>query len=159
MEQSNASRGLAIKADNKWAVDSAAHEIVCNMRAQGCAIATIAAKLEMPTSTFRDVMERDDDLKSAFDQGTAEMHDELVNLLMVQAREGYAPAAMFLLKASHGYRENTPVRSTDKQTVNIIIPPAATADELMKLTSVMKDITPTNPAPEPPRTNSKGIIR
>ena len=136
---------LATKArgkSGKWTVHTTAHAVVRNMRANGCAQATIAAALGMPAATFRDVLDRDDALAEAYGEGNARMHDELIGILMQQARDGYAPAAMFLLKASHGYRENTPVQSTDKRTVNILIPPAASADELAKLTAAMKDVTP-----------------
>jgi len=144
---------LATKArgkNGKWTVHPTAHDVVRDLRANGAAQATIAAKLGMPSSSFQGVLERNELLKDAYDEGTAEMHDELVGILMKQARDGYAPAAMFLLKASHGYRENTPIVATDKRTINILIPPAATAEELAKLTGAMRDITPTDTdEPEP----------
>ncbi len=137
---------LATKArgkNGKWTVHQAAHEVVRNLRANGCAQATIASALGMPAATFRDVLDRDEALADPYGTGTAEMHDELVNILMKQARDGYAPAAMFLLKTSHGYRENTPVVPVDARQINILIPPAATAEELAKLTGAfMRDITP-----------------
>ncbi|MBI1172496.1 hypothetical protein GC209_13950 [bacterium] len=143
---------FATKARGKsgaWTVHADAYPMVRSMRANGCAKASIAAALGMPASTFKDVLERDEALADAYGEGNAAMHDELVGLLMQQARDGYAPAAMFLLKSAHGYRENTPVAAPDQRTVNILIPPAATADELAKLTAAMRDITPQPATPEP----------
>lgn len=136
---------LASKArgkSGKWTVHPAAHEVVRNMRANGCAKATVASALGMTVDGLDGAIERDEALAAAFAEGNALMHDELVGILMQQARDGYAPAAMFLLKASHGYRDNTPVPQTDAKTVNIVIPPAASADELAKLTAAMRDVTP-----------------
>lgn len=133
---------LATKRKGRWNVHASAYPIIRNMRSNGCARATIAAALGIPATTFGDILERDEALAEVYAEGTAAMHDELVGILMEQARKGYAPAAMFLLKASHGYRENAPVAAPDRRTVNILIPPAATAEELAKLTSAMRDVTP-----------------
>lgn len=156
---------LATKARGRkgaWTVHAAAYPLVRSMRANGCAMASIAAALGMPATTFKEVMERDEALAAAYGEGNAAMHDELVGLLMQQARDGYAPAAMFLLKSAHGYRENTPVAAPDQRTVNILIPPAATADELAKLTAAMRDITPqpatTEPGPFGQSANRKVLI-
>lgn len=134
---------LAVKKEGRWAVNPEAHPLVRRLRSNGCSQATIAAAIGVPPSTFRDLLDRDDDLKAAYEEGHGAMHDELVSLLMEQARSGNVASAIFLLKGSHGYREATPVQPTDKApTVNIQIPAPMTIEQIAAMTASMRDVTP-----------------
>ena len=158
--ESNNNNSLATKTDGRWAVSLKAHPLVRQLRSNGCSHATIAAAIGVPPSTFRDLLDRDDDLKAAYEEGHGAMHDELVGLLMEQARSGNVASAIFLLKGSHGYRETTPVLPADKApAINITIPPAMSAADLAKLTSHLRDITPDDTGDKPVARKRKGIER
>jgi len=151
---------LAIKTKGRWTVGPEAHPLVRRLRSNGCSQATIAAAIGVPPSTFRDLLDRDDDLKAAYEEGHGAMHDELVGLLMEQARSGNVASAIFLLKGSHGYREHTPVQPADKPPpVNIVIPPSLSPTDLANLTSQLRNITPDDPDNKPVARKRKGIER
>jgi len=151
---------LATKTEGRWTVSPEAHSLVRRLRSNGCSQATIAAAIGVPPSTFRDLLDRDDDLKAAYEEGHGAMHDELVSLLMEQARSGNVASAIFLLKGSHGYRETTPVQPADKATpVNIVIPPSLSPADLAKLTNQLRDITPDETDDKPVVRKRKGIER
>ena len=151
---------LATKTEGRWTVSLEAHSLVRRLRSNGCSQATIAAAIGIPPSTFRDLLDRDDDLKAAYEEGHGAMHDELVSLLMEQARSGNVASAIFLLKGSHGYRETTPVQPADKApAISITIPPAMSASDLAKLTNQLRDVTPYNAEDKPAVRKRKGIER
>lgn len=139
---------LATKAQGRWTVSPEAHDVVRRLRAAGAAQATVAAAIGVPTSTFRDLLDRDDALAEAFEEGGAALETELVSLLLEQARNGYGPAAMFMLKSMRKFRENDPVQTAAKAPINIVIPPPMDADQLAKLTQSMRDVTPSETGAE-----------
>lgn len=148
---------LATKAQGRWTVSPEAHDIVRRMRANGCANETIAAALGMPTSTFRDHVEKDGPLAEAYGEGHAAMRDELIGICMKAAREGYIPAAFFALKTMHGMRENAPVSPSDKAPmVNISIPAPLTQEQLAAMTAQMKVVSSDA---EPIKSKSKRLIK
>lgn len=150
---------LATKAQGRWTVSPEAHDVVRRMRANGCANETIAAALGMPTSTFRDHVEKGGPLAEAYGEGHAAMRDELIGICMKAAREGYIPAAFFALKTMHGLRENMPVSPADKApTVNIQIPAPMTSEQIAAMTASMRDVTPDS-EDEPMKSKSKRLIK
>ncbi|MEP5758062.1 MAG: hypothetical protein ABJ327_01885 [Litoreibacter sp.] len=156
---SNLKNQLAIKAQGRWTISPEAHDVVRRMRANGCANETIAAALGMPTSTFRDHVEKDGPLAEAYGEGHAAMRDELIGICMKAARDGYVPAAFFALKTMHGMRENTPVSSADKApTVNISIPAPMTEEQLAAMTAQMKVVS-SDAVDEPVKSKPKRLIK
>lgn len=103
--------------------------------AGGLSRTAIAARLGIGASTFNDILKRDAKAQKAFDEGLAANENELVSLLMAEAR-GDGPKAntarIFLLKTRHGFREVGPSNDDSKPTVNILIPPAMSPDELAR---------------------------
>lgn len=121
------SKPLAYRDDaasgQPWVVTPEGHDLVRRDRSNGVAQADIARRLGMNASSFRAAMERDDDLRAAYDEGSGMMETELVGLLMQAARDGDRTSAIFLLKGACGFRENTPVApKADAPAINITIP-------------------------------------
>lgn len=133
-------------------------------RSNGVNQADIARQLGIGPRSFRDLLDRDEDLKDAYEAGSGQAESELVGILMRQAREGNTTAAIFLLKGAHGFREATPVapKNDTAPTVNITIPPSLSADDLSKLTASMRDVTPADQRtdePTPNKRKKKELIR
>jgi len=104
-------------------VTSAGCEVARRMTAEGCPLAMVGAVLGLPRRTLHDATKRQPELADAIAAGNGELEKELVNLLIEQARGGYAPAAMFLLKSKCGYRETGALDGSDTRVqVNIQIP-------------------------------------
>lgn len=95
----------------------------------GASTSAIAALLGCSRTTLRELRGRQPEVDEALARGQAAEEQELVSLLRQQAREGYSPAAMFLLKTRHHYRETTPVAPPDRPTTNILVLPAPLTDE------------------------------
>ncbi|MEM6857567.1 MAG: hypothetical protein AAF559_06815 [Pseudomonadota bacterium] len=74
---------------------------------EGAALATIAKRLRMSRTTLNDIRKRQPEVEEAIERGYSGMEDELVDLLMVRARDlehpGGTTAAIFLLKSRRGY--------------------------------------------------------
>lgn len=81
--------------------------------------AAIAEAIGINRDTLRALRDRDKRVKEALARGKAANEGELVNLLQEQARAGNITAAIFLLKARHGYREGT--ERGEGQSANIVI--------------------------------------
>ncbi|MEO1563040.1 MAG: hypothetical protein AAFR98_06340 [Pseudomonadota bacterium] len=140
------------------------HRAIFKYAADGVAQADIANRLGMSLSSFRAVLDRDEDAKAAFDGGRGEMETELVSLLMQQARDGNLTATIFALKALAGKREVGPAPDAPAQatpSINITIPPALSAADLQALTATMRTVDPDgHPTDEAaPAKRTKGLIR
>lgn len=68
----------------------------------------IAERLGLGHDTFRAMIRHDDRVREALAKGTQEGEYELQECLMGMARRGNVIAAIFLLKARHGWRDNDP---------------------------------------------------
>ena len=107
------------------------------LAADGFSVIGVADGLGVGKDQLNAWMERDPALQEAFDQGReAErrtLHNKLYRLAM---EKDNAPAAMFLLKARHGYREGDQSDQTSRVNVTIALPGAMT---LAQFTSVGTD--------------------
>lgn len=111
-------------------------EVAQGMQAQGLPVAFIASVLGVSHTTMKDCVKRQPELADAMAAGAGELEGELVKLLIEQARGGYAPAAMFLLKSKCGYRETGPPAGGDTAVqVNIQIPAPMPAAEFQAIIS------------------------
>lgn len=107
-------------------------EACYTMRADGLSIVTIAHRLGIGEHGLRECMRRQPELNEALRSGHAFQQDELVRILVQSARTGFAPAAMFLLKTQHGFRENDPPQTTASNVV-IHLPASMSLDDLKRL--------------------------
>lgn len=107
-------------------------EVIRQMRGEGLAIPSIAFRIGLPKSTLKDCINRQPELKEAVEIGRAREEDHLIQTLYRAAWGGFAPAAMFLLKTRHGYREND---SVAPPTSNVIVhlPSAMSMDDLKRM--------------------------
>ena len=73
----------------------------------------------------------------AFARGRAGLEGELVGSLAEQARGGYAPAAMFLLKTVFGYREQGPTDggADPRVAIQINLPSPKSVEDYMRVIS------------------------
>lgn len=74
---------------------------------EGASLATIAKRLRVSRTTLNEMRKRQPQVEEAIERGYSGMEDELVDLLMVRARDlahpGGTTAAIFLLKSRRGY--------------------------------------------------------
>lgn len=129
-----------------WVVTDAGRDLIRKDRSNGVAQAVVAGRLGMSGRTFRDVLDRCDATRAAYDEGTGLMETELVSLLMAQARDGNLSAQIFALKALAGKREVGPAPDAPAQAnqpnITIQIPPAMSPDQLAQMTANMRNVTP-----------------
>ena len=104
---------LATRTGSKraYVVSGRGVDTVEQMARNGVETATIAAALGMSVSAFRQVLNRQPEVEQALARGRAALSDELVNILLKQARKGNTVAAIFLAKARCGWRTVTTSRA------------------------------------------------
>jgi len=116
--------GAVIGRPPKPIPENAAVEIEA-LAADGCSLVGIAKRLGTTTETLNLWFDREPALKQAFDTGREAERWALHNLLFRQAMEhGNATAAMFLLKARHGYREGADADVGNRISINFTLPGA-----------------------------------
>lgn len=117
-----------------------AAQLIRDLAADGWTIVGVANRLGVVKETFRRWLDEDPELQDAFDAGREAERYALHNMLYRQAMEsGNATAAMFLLKARHGYKEGDQSDQVGRVNVTIALPGAMT---LQQFTSIGKG--PTN---------------
>ncbi len=109
------------------------------LASDGFSVIGIAHGLGVGKDAFSRWLDEYPDLKEAFDRGREEERHALHNLLYRQAMEkGNATAAMFLLKARHGYREGDQSDQANRANVTIVLPGAMS---LQQFTAIGKGST------------------
>jgi hypothetical protein len=104
------------------------------LASDGFSIVGVAAAMGVGKDQLGAWMERDPALKEAFDEGREAERQTLHNQLFRLAMEkGNAPAAMFLLKARHGYREGDQSDQAGRVNVTIALPGAMTLQQFNAL--------------------------
>ncbi|MBY0530854.1 MAG: hypothetical protein K2P86_02675 [Xanthobacteraceae bacterium] len=83
----------------------------------------VAAALGLPRRTFRDVMDRQEDVALAYERGQARAEQELKRILLAQARKGAVVAAIYLTKTQHGWNENNAPDNTSSR-ITLVLPEA-----------------------------------
>ncbi|NVE95892.1 hypothetical protein [Altererythrobacter lutimaris] len=110
--------------------------IIERMAREGMALATIAKRLRMSRTTLNEIRKRQPEVEEAIERGYSGMEDELVDLLMLRARNlehpGGTTAAIFLLKSRRGYEgtktpQHLTVINNDHRTISF--PSAKDMDE------------------------------
>jgi hypothetical protein len=115
--------------------------------ANGYAKVGIAAYFGVSSSTLTRWLEEDEQLKACFDAGREDERLALHNALYRKAMNGDGPAAMFLLKARHGYREGDQSQESNRVSITFNLPGAMKADEYKVLDG--NSGTPAKQLPDP----------
>lgn len=132
-------------------VTEAGRDRLTKDRANGLSQATCAARLGISARTLRDILDRDEDVKAAYDAGTGAMQDELVGLLMQHARDGDRTSAIFLLKGACGFREVGQAPDQAPATgpsINITLQPTMPDADLQASLAAMRDVSPQSAEPD-----------
>lgn len=141
-------------------------KIVEALAAKGCLMETIAKALRMSHDTLEACRRRQPEVQAALDRGRGVLHDELVSILVQQARAGQFVPAMFLLKTRFGYKEGVQVDMNVDVSGVLVVPAEMTVEEYLAKAEAegrLVDVTPTTrpalypghapidhqPAPEP----------
>lgn len=107
------------------------------MSADGVNKKGLAYGLGTTVETLNKWLELHPELQQAIDQGREREHKALHNALYKAAVEGgNVTAAIFLLKARHGYREGDQGEIANRVSINFQLPGA------MRLEDFTKDVTP-----------------
>ena len=126
-------------------------KVIKKMAANGNHLETIAAALGMSHDTLEQCRRRQPEVAAALERGRAEQHDELVEILMQQARAGAFVPAIFLLKSRFGYREGFVVDANVHVDLGgvLLLPAEVTVEQYLEMKRAegnMIDVTPGTPA-------------
>jgi len=98
----------------------------------GYSLVGIASKLGTNRATLSQWFDADAELKEAFDAGRERERHTLHNVLFSLATEKANPiAAMFLLKARHGYREGDQGETANRVSINFTLPGAMRPEQFV----------------------------
>lgn len=118
---------------------NAASQIMA-LASDGFSVIGVAHGLGVGKDTLARWLDEDPALQEAFDQGREQerrsLHNQLYRLAM---EEKHASAAMFLLKARHGYREGDQSDQANRVSVNIALPGAMTLQQFTAATTTTKE--------------------
>lgn len=104
------------------------------LASDGFSVIGVAHRMGVGKDAFARWLEEDPTLKEAFDHGRENERRALHNKLYRLAMENdNAPAAMFLLKARHGYREGDQSEQANRVSINIALPGAMTLQQFTAL--------------------------
>jgi len=122
-------------------------QVIRDMAAKGVAEVRLARALKMDYRTWARIRDTDPEAKAAYREAKAIERDALVGKLYEQAMEGNTVAAIFLLKARHGYRDIGDPPAPEGSRVNLVfnLPAPLEPDQYTKLVEVHPG---TLPAPE-----------
>jgi len=110
-----------------------AEDDVRALAATGFSKQGIAAHFSVSLATLQRWLDEDDALQQAFTVGRDQERYALHNALYRRAMQGDGPAAMFLLKARHGYREGDQADQANKVTITFVLPGAVRAEDYGKV--------------------------
>jgi hypothetical protein len=126
-----------VSADNKPPKNAAAR--VRAWAASGSTINGIARMLGVGQETFQAWRERYPKLQAAYDEGREMEHKVLFNALFEAAQKGNITAAIFLLKARHGYREGDQSELANRVSINFQLPGAMPLDKFTQARVIEHD--------------------
>jgi hypothetical protein len=133
---------------NKVALAKTDYQRVERMAASGWRLKDIATALNLSVRGLDGIRKRDPELEAAIERGRGKEHQKLVAKLFDVATKGTGKeavtAAIFLLKARHGYREGHAIDG-DAGSVNVQInlPGAMTPDQYRDLVKVQPRVIDT----------------
>ncbi len=108
--------------------------------AQGWRLEDAARELGYSRRTLSRLLEEDERARESWEEGRGIEHQALVGALFQAATKGNGQssvvAAIFLLKARHGYRENAPLEVEHNVRVTVELPAALSADQYRRVIEV-----------------------
>lgn len=114
-----------------------AAETLLELAASGYNKKGLAYRLGTTVETLNKWLEIHPELQQALDEGREREHHALFNALYENATKGgNVTAAIFLLKARHGYREGDQSEIANKVSINFQLPGA------LRLEDFARDVTP-----------------
>ena len=122
-------------------------KIVEAMAAKGCLLETIAKALRMSHDTLEACRRRQPEVALALDRGRGVLHDELVSILVQQARAGQFVPAMFLLKTRFGYKEGVHVDMNVDLSGVLVVPAEMTVEQYLAMKAAEGNMVDVTPAP------------
>lgn len=90
----------------------------------GFSVRGIASHFGVSYETWHKWIEGDAELDQAFKEGREQERYALHNALYRKAMNGDGPAAMFLLKSRHGYREGDQSDTANRVAIQFVLPAA-----------------------------------
>ena len=124
-------------------------KIVEALAAKGCLMETIAKALRMSHDTLEACRRRQPEVQAALDRGRGVLHDELVSLLVQQARAGQFVPAMFLLKSRFGYKEGAQLDVNVEHGGVLVVPAEMTVEEWLARQQAEGNLVDVTPQPAP----------
>ena len=124
-------------------------KIVEEMAAKGCLLETIAKALRMSHDTLEACRRRQPEVALALDRGRGVLHDELVSILVQQARAGQFVPAMFLLKTRFGYKEGVQVDMNVDLSGVLVVPAEMTVEQYLAKKAADGDLIDVTPSARP----------
>jgi hypothetical protein len=107
-----------------------AAERIRQLAAKGHSLLGVAVGLGTSIATFNRWIDEDAALKEAFEEGREKERHTLHNMLYQAAIEGgNTTAAMFLLKARHGYKEGAEANAGNHVNITFTLPGAMSMQE------------------------------
>jgi len=132
---------LVVKNEDRLlSATPAAIDLARELAKEGHSLEGIATALGIPRRTLFDLRKRQPELDAAVREGATVFEHVLVSALVRQALEGYAPAAMFLLKTRFGYREGEALDAEQaRPSVVINLPAAMSPEDYRRLISLEQE--------------------
>lgn len=128
-------------APARWVPANAARRIE-KLAAEGWSVRGIAHVLGTDAGTFRRWLKDHPALQEAFENGRERERYALHNALYKAAMNGNAPAAMFLLKARHGYREGDQSDLANRVQLTFNLPGALKPEQYVQRLQPAADANP-----------------
>ena len=110
---------------------SGAAEKIKRWASEAATVKAIARRLGVSLETLNTWMERHPKLRDAMDEGREEEHKMLFDSLCKHLDKS-PTAAIFLLKARHGYREGDQSEIANRVSINFTLPGAMTVEQFNK---------------------------
>ena len=102
---------------------------ILQLAKEGYSVKGIAYRLQVSLEIFNRWLDENADLQRALDEGREREHKDLFNALYTAANKGNVTAAIFLLKARHGYREGDQSEIANRVSVTFHLPGAIPLDQ------------------------------
>ncbi len=118
--------------------------LVRKLAAESYPLRSIARVLGIGLGTFQRLMDRQEEVRAALEEGRAEEERALVADLRTASTKGNIVAAIFLLKARHGYREGDALDQRPNVIINL--PDAATPEAYLRMVEGGPALPPTGAA-------------
>lgn len=106
-----------------------AEQIIRAAAAEGRGKVGVALALGIDPELLRNWFDERPDLRLAFEAGREDERFALHSKLRRMAEDGHVVAALFLLKAAHGYVEGDRETETNRVTINFALPGALRPDQ------------------------------